>query len=61
MTLSELIAMIEHEIGDRLEEDELDPRLVMQFNSLILEVEEVSVNGFEIVFKPRMAGTGVTF
>ena len=55
MNLSNFVTEVEREIGRRLEEDEdLDPRLILQFNGLLLEVDEITVNGFEIVFKPRM-------
>jgi len=57
MNLSDFVETVEREIGDRLEEDEdLDPRLILQFNGLLLEVNDITVNGFEIVFKPRMVG-----
>ena len=54
MNLSDFVDEVKQEIGERLEEDEdLDPRLILQLNGLLLEVDEISVDTSEIVFKPR--------
>ena len=54
--LSDFVELIKKEIGDQLEaDDELDPRLILQVNGLMLEVDESTCNGLEIVLKPRTA------
>ena len=56
MYLSDLIHAVKHDIGDALEADKddlIDPRLMIRFNGIVIEVDEIQVNNFEIILSPR--------
>ncbi len=54
MFLSDLVAAIQHDIGDLMEDgDDIDPRLMLRVNGIVTEVEEIAVNGREITLAPR--------
>jgi len=54
LRLSDLIEVVKREIGDRIENDEWDPCIILQINGMLVYLDDVSWNGCEIVLKPRM-------